>query len=73
VEFQEFIKKVGNNAKSLRLKQCLTQEAMEKGEFPVALRTVQDIETGKSNASLRSIYKIAKKLKVHPKDLLNVK
>jgi len=70
--FNKFIKTVGNKIKTIRISQGLTQEDMEEGSYGISYRTVQDIENGKSNTSLRSIYKIAKRLGIEPKDILDV-
>ena len=72
MEYQEFIKKLGKKIKSLREAKGLTQENMDEGDFAISYRTIQDIESGRSHASVRSLYKIAKQLKVKPKDLLDV-
>ncbi|EKO26498.1 DNA-binding helix-turn-helix protein [Leptospira interrogans str. UI 12621] len=45
---------------------------MDEGEYAISYRTVQDIENGQSHPSVRSIFKISKRLKVRPKDLLDV-
>ena len=70
-DFDKFIDAIGKKLKEIRISKGLTQEDMEEGVYGVSHRTVQDVETGKSNASLRSIYKIAKRLKINPKDLFD--
>ncbi|AKH78905.1 DNA-binding protein [Leptospira interrogans serovar Bratislava] len=35
-------------------------------------RTIQNIESGRSSINLRTIYKISKKLKIHPRELFNL-
>ncbi|QOI52418.1 helix-turn-helix domain-containing protein [Leptospira interrogans] len=72
MEYEEFIRKVGTKIKEIRVSKGITQEAMDKGEYAISYRTVQDIENGQSHPSVRSIFKISKRLKVRPKDLLDV-
>ncbi|QCO35595.1 helix-turn-helix domain-containing protein [Leptospira interrogans] len=71
MEYEEFIRKVGQKIKEIRVAKDITQEAMD-GEYAISYRTVQDIENGQSHPSVRSIFKISKRLKVKPKDLLDV-
>ncbi|MGE8711583.1 helix-turn-helix domain-containing protein [Leptospira interrogans] len=71
MEYEEFIRKVGQKIKEIRVAKDITQEAMD-GEYAISYRTVQDIENGQSHPSVRSIFKISKRLKVRPKDLLDV-
>ncbi len=72
VEYEEFIRKVGQKIKEIRVAKGITQEAMDEGDYAISYRTVQDIENGQSHPSVRSIFKISKRLKVKPKDLLDV-
>ncbi|PJZ76223.1 helix-turn-helix domain-containing protein [Leptospira neocaledonica] len=72
MEYEEFIRKVGLKIKEIRVEKGITQEQMEEGDHGVSYRTVQDIENGQSHPSVRSIFKISKRLKVKPKDLLDV-
>ncbi|MFA4795099.1 helix-turn-helix domain-containing protein [Leptospira kirschneri] len=72
MEYEEFIRKVGTKIKEIRVSKGITQEQMDEGEFAISYRTVQDIENGASHPSVRSIFKISKRLKVRPKDLLDV-
>ncbi|MBM2888890.1 helix-turn-helix domain-containing protein [Leptospira interrogans] len=72
MEYEEFIRKVGTKIKEIRVSKGITQEAMDEGEYAISYRTVQDIENGQSHPSVRSIFKISKRLKVRPKDLLDV-
>ncbi|EQA45087.1 DNA-binding helix-turn-helix protein [Leptospira broomii serovar Hurstbridge str. 5399] len=72
MEYEEFIRKVGQKIKETRISRGITQEAMEEGEYAISYRTVQDIENGQSHPSVRSIFKLSKRLKVKPKDLLDV-
>ncbi|MCD1166320.1 helix-turn-helix domain-containing protein [Leptospira interrogans] len=72
MEYEEFIRKVGTKIKEIRVSKGITQEAMDEGEYAISYRTVQDIENGQSHPSVRSIFKISKRLKVRPRDLLDV-
>ncbi|WP_061270733.1 helix-turn-helix domain-containing protein [Leptospira interrogans] len=72
MEYEEFIRKVGTKIKEIRVSKGITQEAMDEGEYAISYRTVQDIENGQSHPSVRSIFKISKRLKVKPRDLLDV-
>lgn len=72
MEYEEFIRKVGTKIKEIRVSKGITQEAMDEGDYAISYRTVQDIENGQSHPSVRSIFKISKRLKVKPKDLLDV-
>lgn len=71
VEYGEFIKKLGLKIKELRISRGITQEAMEEGENGISYRTVQDIENGQSHPSVRSVYRISKRLGVEPKSLFS--
>ncbi len=74
MEYEEFVVKVGMKVRELRLKRGVTQEEMDEGPFSVSYRTVQNIETGKfKDIKMASIFKIAKRLEVEPKDLLDVR
>lgn len=72
VEFEDFQKKLGQRIQKLRESAGVTQEKMEEGEYGIAYRTLQDIESGRSNVTLLSLYKIARRLNIKPKDLLDI-
>lgn len=72
MELNEFLKKTGNQIRKLRLEQGLTQENLDQGKYAIPVRTLQDIEAGKSNFTASSLLKLAKQLKVSPKDLIDV-
>ncbi|TQE74535.1 helix-turn-helix domain-containing protein [Leptospira noguchii] len=72
MEYEEFIRKVGQKIKEIRVSKGITQEQMDEGDYAISYRTVQDIENGQSHPSVRSIFKISKRLKVKPKDLLDI-
>ena len=63
-------KRVGQNIKVKRRQRGLNQEQlaeMAKMDFT----SINEIENGKRNPSLRTLNKIARALKVSPKDLLD--
>ncbi|EMY71940.1 helix-turn-helix domain-containing protein [Leptospira vanthielii] len=72
MEYEEFARKLGLKIKEIRISKGITQEAMEEGNYPISYRTVQDIENGQSHPSVRSIFRIAKRLEVDLKDLMNI-
>ena len=72
VELEEFLTKIGKKIQKIRKENGFTQENMEEGEFAIPVRTLQDIEAGKANVTVSSLLKIAKQLKVKPKDLIDV-
>ncbi|RHX83851.1 helix-turn-helix domain-containing protein [Leptospira stimsonii] len=72
MEYEEFILKIGQKIKEIRVSKGITQEQMDEGDYAISYRTVQDIESGRSHPSVRSIFKISKRLKVRPRDLLDI-
>lgn len=72
VKFSEYKAKVGRNVKQLRLEQGLTQEDMDEGENSIPYRTIQNLEAGKSNPSLKTIFRISKRLNVSTCKILDV-
>ncbi len=64
MEYEEFIEKLGKKIKEIRISQGITQESMEEGDNGISYRTVQDIENGQSHPSVRSLFKIAKRMNV---------
>lgn len=72
MDFEEFLLKVGKNIQAVRKEKGLTQENMDEGDYAVPVRTLQDIEAGRANFTANSIFKLSKRLKVKPKDLLDI-
>ncbi len=69
VSFKSFLKQIGQNVKELRVRRGWTQvKASEKAEIPE--RRFQDIEAGRANITLRSLFRIAHIFKKNPKELL---
>lgn len=63
----KFQKQVGLKIKALRLEKGWTLEQMEERGYP-SWRHLQKVEAGK-NMTLATIYRVAKTLKVNPKEL----
>ena len=67
-------RKVGQKIKSFRESTGITQEDMEfmDHDLQLTVRAYQEIERGKSNVTLKSLFIIARQLGIEPKDLLDV-
>ncbi|MBF3378012.1 helix-turn-helix domain-containing protein [Leptospira borgpetersenii] len=72
MELEEFLQKVGRKIQTIRKEKGFTQENMDEGDYAVPVRTLQDIEAGRANFTASSIFKLSKRLKVKPKDLLDI-
>jgi transcriptional regulator with XRE-family HTH domain len=72
-EYRAFLKEVGARIKSRRQELDLTQESMEGEPFPFLVRDWQNVEYGRRNITIQTIFKICKKLKIQPGDLMDVK
>ncbi|EPG64635.1 helix-turn-helix domain-containing protein [Leptospira wolffii] len=70
MDYESFQKNVSKRIKQLRLDKKLSQE--ELTGLDMGVRVYQRIESGDGAPSLQSLYKIAKALGVHPKELLNI-
>jgi len=69
-EVQEFMEMVGRSIKAHREAASLTQEDMsEIADY----KYFQRIEYGQKNITLKTVFKICKKLNIQPKDLFNFK
>lgn len=71
MEYDEYIKKLGRKIKDIRVSKGITQEGMEEGNNGISYRTVQDIENGQSKPTVKSIFRIAKKLEIEIGDLMS--
>lgn len=71
-DFESFVKKVGNKIREVRVSKGITQQQMAHGDHGISHRTVQDIESGRSPASLRSLFLISSRLSVKPAELLDI-
>ncbi|HMW59303.1 MAG TPA: helix-turn-helix transcriptional regulator [Leptospiraceae bacterium] len=74
MKYPEFQRKVGQKIKSFRESTGITQEDMEfmDHDLQLTVRAYQEIERGKSNVTLKSLFIIARQLGIEPKDLLDV-
>jgi transcriptional regulator with XRE-family HTH domain len=72
MDFSLFRQKVGKRIYQLRVNKGLTQEDMDEGDDGIPVRTIQNIEGGKSNPNLKTIYRLAKRLGIKPKELLDI-
>jgi transcriptional regulator with XRE-family HTH domain len=72
VDFIDFRQAVGERIRELRVQQQITQEEMDTGDDGIPYRTMQNIESGKSNPNLKTMYRLARRLGIHPSELLKV-
>ena len=67
----EFKKQIGLNIRALRVKKELKQSDL--ADFAqLNINSIGKIERGEQNFTISSLFAIAKVLKVHPKDLLDI-
>jgi transcriptional regulator with XRE-family HTH domain len=72
-EYRAFLKEIGARIKNRRQELDLTQESMEAEPFPFLVRDWQNVEYGLRNITIQTIFKICKKLKIQPGDLMDAK
>jgi len=72
-EYRLFLRKIGKNIKTIREKRNLSQAAMCLEPYPFERRNWQKIESGSTNITLKTLFKISKKLDVNPVDLIELK
>jgi transcriptional regulator with XRE-family HTH domain len=70
MSFNQYLAKVGRNIKSARIKAGLRQIDLEE-KIGLNYRHYQDIEAGKSNLSIETLYRLAKLFKVKIEDLVS--
>ena len=70
--YKQFRIEVGNRIKEMRLAQGLTQEDMDSGKNAVSWRTIQNIENSEHDIKLETLHRVAKRLGVAVKDLVDV-
>ncbi|MGV7928478.1 MAG: helix-turn-helix domain-containing protein [Spirochaetota bacterium] len=68
--FDGFLKLIGKNIRMEREKAMLTQEQMAELNG-IDYKYYQKIEYGEVNITIRTLYKICEKLKIHPKQILD--
>lgn len=64
------LKKIGQKIKEIRLAKRMTQSALASSS-DVDIRSIQLIEVGKLNMSLKIFFAISHSLEIKPSDLLN--
>ncbi len=72
MDFETFRNKLGKKIKQERIARGLTQEDMDDGDDGVPHRTMQNIETGRSNPNLRTIFRLSKRMDISVSDLMDV-
>jgi len=70
VRDEKYLKEFGKNLRRLRLEKAVTQEILSE-EAGIGKNQVGLIERGEINVTISTIKKLAKKLNLHPKDLLD--
>jgi len=71
-EFELLLQRLGQRIKEYREKSELTQEQMSEGSHPLEYKFYQKVEGGKRNITLRTLFKISKKLGIPLRDLLDI-
>ncbi|MBR1908116.1 helix-turn-helix transcriptional regulator [bacterium] len=70
MEFDEYYIKIGKHIKELREKANLTQEQLAE-KAGISLDYLGKIEVNINKLGLKTVFKLAKALNVHPKEILN--
>ncbi|MEX1193421.1 MAG: helix-turn-helix transcriptional regulator [Brumimicrobium sp.] len=70
-EYEKEIKRLGEKVKELRLQQNITQEILS-ALCDVDVRTIQRIEKGQQNITLRILFRISDSLSVNPAELIKL-
>lgn len=69
-EFELFLAEFGRNVKKVRGTKNRTQEWMDdKQEYGIDIKHFQSVEQGRANVTLKTIFKICRKLQVSPAEL----
>ena len=69
-EFESFLTDFGLSVKKARTAQGKTQEWMDdKQDYGIDIKHYQSIEQGRANVTLKTIFKICRKLKIPPSAL----
>lgn len=69
MQYEEFCANIGLRIKYYRQRLRLTQ-AMLSEQISMDIRYISDIERGKKNITLKTLFKISKALKITPQDLV---
>ena len=67
--FEEELTRIGQSIKEIRLERRLTQSSLASS-CDIDIRTIQRIEKGTFNMSLKILFLIADSLEIHPSELL---
>jgi transcriptional regulator with XRE-family HTH domain len=70
-DFETFQIKFGARLKELREEKGITQAEMSLDPYPFERRNWQRIEAGERNITIKTLYQIAEKFGLSPKDLLD--
>ncbi|MFZ5631199.1 MAG: helix-turn-helix domain-containing protein [Spirochaetota bacterium] len=71
-EFSFVLIQIGNRIKEIRQKAGKTQEDMAEAPYPIELRNYQRIEAGEQNITVKTLFKLAKKLNCKMTDIISV-
>jgi transcriptional regulator with XRE-family HTH domain len=69
IQFQKVLERFGNNLKKLRNRLNWTQMETSR-KAGIAERRYQEIEAGRANITLRSLFRLSQVFRKGPKDLL---
>ncbi len=69
-EYKELLVEIGNRIRKRREQLGLTQEDMDSEPLPIDERNFRRIEAGTRNVTIKTLFAIAKKLKIKPHDIL---
>jgi len=70
-EFSFVLIQIGNRIKEIRQRTGKTQEDMAEAPFPIELRNYQRIEAGEQNITIKTLFKLAKKLDCQIADIVS--
>lgn len=69
-EFEQFLAEFGRNVKKARTEKQKTQEWMDdKQLYGIDIKHYQGIEQGRANITLKTIFKVCRKLQISPVEL----
>jgi transcriptional regulator with XRE-family HTH domain len=66
---EEALKRIGGNVREIRILRKMSQEDLAN-EIEVDYSQINRMELGKVNFSISHLYRVARALKINPKDLL---
>jgi DNA-binding XRE family transcriptional regulator len=71
MKFETFRMKLAKHIRDLRLEKGFTQEDMDETEWAIPPKTYQLIEEAAGNPTLKTLFKVANRLKIPMKDLFD--